>query len=190
MSRCCKPERRKRAIEAVAARLAPRFRRRAAHHHAGAYLRGLLGRGRAARTAGNWPSMLATAPADDPAGAGPIGLGTRSGWCRKKGQSAGLLSLSTWVNRTVCWSSTESRLPRRKRAPSRAGWRGQYSGTAGRIENCQIGVFLGYASSQGRAGIDRALSLPEGVAGRHAADRGPRSEEMGVPHQAAAGPRR
>ncbi len=40
----------------------------------------------------------------------------------------------------------------------------QYSGTAGRIENCQIGVFLGYASRYGRALIDRALYLPEGWA--------------------------
>jgi SRSO17 transposase len=37
----------------------------------------------------------------------------------------------------------------------------QYSGTAGRIENCQIGVFLAYASSKGHALIDRALYLPE-----------------------------
>jgi SRSO17 transposase len=37
----------------------------------------------------------------------------------------------------------------------------QYSGTAGRIENCQVGVFLGYASRYGRALIDRALYLPE-----------------------------
>jgi len=37
----------------------------------------------------------------------------------------------------------------------------QYSGTAGRIENCQIGVFLGYASWHGHALIDRALYLPE-----------------------------
>ncbi len=36
----------------------------------------------------------------------------------------------------------------------------QYSGTAGRIENCQIGVFVGYASPKGRAGIDRELYLP------------------------------
>jgi SRSO17 transposase len=36
----------------------------------------------------------------------------------------------------------------------------QYSGTAGRIENCQIGVFLGYASRHGQALIDRALYLP------------------------------
>jgi SRSO17 transposase len=36
----------------------------------------------------------------------------------------------------------------------------QYSGTAGRIENCQIGVFLGYAGCHGQALIDRALYLP------------------------------
>jgi SRSO17 transposase len=32
---------------------------------------------------------------------------------------------------------------------------------AGRIENCQIGVFLAYASSQGRAFVDRELYLPK-----------------------------
>jgi SRSO17 transposase len=36
----------------------------------------------------------------------------------------------------------------------------QYSGTAGRIENCQIGVFLAYASRKGRALVDRELYLP------------------------------
>jgi SRSO17 transposase len=36
----------------------------------------------------------------------------------------------------------------------------QYSGTAGRIENCQIGVFLAYASPLGQALIDRQLYLP------------------------------
>jgi SRSO17 transposase len=36
----------------------------------------------------------------------------------------------------------------------------QYSGTAGRIENCQIGVFLAYRSGQGHALIDRQLYLP------------------------------
>src|SRR6201989_1552046 len=43
-----------------------------------------------------------------------------------------------------------------KRAPSQPGC----SGTAGRIENCQIGVFLGYASRHGQVLIDRALYLP------------------------------
>jgi SRSO17 transposase len=37
----------------------------------------------------------------------------------------------------------------------------QYSGTAGRIENCQVGVFLAYASRWGQALIDRRLYLPK-----------------------------
>jgi SRSO17 transposase len=37
----------------------------------------------------------------------------------------------------------------------------QYSGTAGRIENCQIATYLGCASSKGRALIDRELYLPK-----------------------------
>lgn len=37
----------------------------------------------------------------------------------------------------------------------------QYSGTAGRIENCQVGVFLAYAGPRGQALIDRRLYLPE-----------------------------
>jgi SRSO17 transposase len=37
----------------------------------------------------------------------------------------------------------------------------QYSGTAGRVENCQVGVFLGYASRYGHALIDRRLYLPK-----------------------------
>jgi len=48
-----------------------------------------------------------------------------------------------------------------KKGARSAGVQRQYSGTAGRIENCQIGVFLGYASRYGRALIDRALYLPE-----------------------------
>ncbi|WP_198409105.1 IS701 family transposase [Novosphingobium sp. PP1Y] len=41
----------------------------------------------------------------------------------------------------------------------------QYSGTAGRIENSQVGVFLGYASRYGHALIDRRLYLPQAWAG-------------------------
>ena len=37
----------------------------------------------------------------------------------------------------------------------------QYSGTAGRVENCQIGVFASYASRWGHALIDRQLYLPK-----------------------------
>lgn len=41
----------------------------------------------------------------------------------------------------------------------------QYTGTAGRVENAQVGVFLTYASRFGQALIDRRLYLPEGWAG-------------------------
>lgn len=37
----------------------------------------------------------------------------------------------------------------------------QYSGTAGKVENCQVGVFLGYSSGKGHALLDRRLYLPE-----------------------------
>jgi SRSO17 transposase len=37
----------------------------------------------------------------------------------------------------------------------------QYSGTAGRVDNCQIGVFLAYASARGHALLDRALYVPQ-----------------------------
>jgi SRSO17 transposase len=48
-----------------------------------------------------------------------------------------------------------------KKGTRSAGVQRQYSGTAGRVENCQIGVFLAYASASGHALIDRELYLPE-----------------------------
>jgi SRSO17 transposase len=48
-----------------------------------------------------------------------------------------------------------------KKGERSAGVQRQYSGTAGRTENCQIGVFLAYASDAGHALIDRQLYLPE-----------------------------
>jgi SRSO17 transposase len=48
-----------------------------------------------------------------------------------------------------------------KKGTCSVGVKRQYSGTAGRVENCQVAVFLGYASCHGRALIDRALYLPE-----------------------------
>lgn len=56
----------------------------------------------------------------------------------------------------------------------------QYSGTAGRIENSQVGVFLGYATAKGRALLDRALYLPE----EWAADK-TRRKRAGVPKAVA-----
>jgi SRSO17 transposase len=48
-----------------------------------------------------------------------------------------------------------------KKGRHSAGVARQYSGTAGRIENCQIGVFVAYASCHGQVLLDRELYLPE-----------------------------
>jgi SRSO17 transposase len=48
-----------------------------------------------------------------------------------------------------------------KKGRHSAGGARQYSGTAGRIEHCQIGVFLAYASRHGYTLLDRELYLPE-----------------------------
>jgi SRSO17 transposase len=48
-----------------------------------------------------------------------------------------------------------------KKGDKSAGVQRQYSGTAGRVENCQLGVFLAYASPRGRALIDAELYLPK-----------------------------
>jgi SRSO17 transposase len=65
-----------------------------------------------------------------------------------------------------------------KKGTKSAGVARQYSGTAGRRENQQIGVFLLYASDRGAAFIDRALYLPDEWMGDVA-----RREEAHIPEQ-------
>jgi SRSO17 transposase len=67
-----------------------------------------------------------------------------------------------------------------KKGTKSAGVARQYSGTAGRRENQQIGVFLAYATPRGCTFIDRALYLPETWAGD--ADR---RAEAGIPTDVA-----
>jgi SRSO17 transposase len=56
----------------------------------------------------------------------------------------------------------------------------QYSGTAGRIENCQMGVFLAYASRYGQTLLDRELYLPAAwISDRE------RCERAGIPEERA-----
>jgi len=47
-----------------------------------------------------------------------------------------------------------------KKGQHSAGVARQYSGTAGRVENCQLGVFVTYATPQGHLMLDRELYLP------------------------------
>ena len=65
-----------------------------------------------------------------------------------------------------------------KKGDKSAGVQRQYSGTAGRIENCQVGVFLAYAGAKGRTLLDRELYLPQ----VWAEDR-ERRREAGVPEE-------
>jgi SRSO17 transposase len=48
-----------------------------------------------------------------------------------------------------------------KKGQDSVGVARQYCGTLGKVENCQVGVFAGYASRQGYALVDKRLFLPE-----------------------------
>lgn len=48
-----------------------------------------------------------------------------------------------------------------KRGKHSVGVKRQYSGTAGKVENCQIGTFLSYATTKGHVFLDRRLYLPQ-----------------------------
>jgi SRSO17 transposase len=65
-----------------------------------------------------------------------------------------------------------------KKGTKSVGVAPQYSGTAGKIANCQIGVFLAYAASRGRMLLDREIYLPQ----QWTTDR-KRCQEAGVPEE-------
>jgi SRSO17 transposase len=65
-----------------------------------------------------------------------------------------------------------------KKGERSVGVKRQYTGTVGKRENCQVGVFLAYASLRGQAFIDRELYLPE----EWAEDK-ERRQRVGVPDQ-------
>jgi SRSO17 transposase len=75
-----------------------------------------------------------------------------------------------------------------KKGTHSVGVQRQYSGTAGRIENCQVGVFLAYAGQHGRTLLDRDLYLPKEWiedAGRRQATKIPRHIEFRTKPQLA-----
>jgi len=65
-----------------------------------------------------------------------------------------------------------------KKGEKSVGVKRQYTGTVGKRENCQVGVFLAYASGRGQAFIDRELYLPE----EWVEDK-ERREQAGVPEE-------
>src|SRR5215217_1576421 len=143
-----------RELEALAARIAPRFVRAEPRRRALAYLRGLL---LPLERQNGW--QLAEAAGD----ATPDGMQdflARMRWDADAVRD----DLRAYVVEQLGDPDAVLVLDETgflTQGDKSAGVPRQYSGTAGRVENCQVGVFLGYASRHGRALIDRALYLPE-----------------------------
>src|SRR5579884_1446571 len=158
-------------FERALAELRPRFRRRRAHAHAAAYARGLVAEverkngWQLAEWAGDaHPRSMERVLDRSVWDADAVVADVRASVVDALDDPAGVLV----VDETGFL----------KEGTKSCGVARQYSGTAGRVENCQVGVFLGYASPRGRAGIDRALYLPEAWAAD--ADR---REAAGVPEE-------
>ena len=73
-----------------------------------------------------------------------------------------------------------------KQGKASCGVARQYTGSAGKITNCQIGVFACYASRHGHAFIDRRLYLPKESTGRSRPDEGGASSQGHVLRDEAA----
>jgi SRSO17 transposase len=155
-------------LERLMARIGPRFARVEPRRRARAYLRGLLA---PVERKNGW--QLAEAAGD----ATPDGMQdflARMRWDADKVRD----DLRSYVVEHLGDPGAVLVLDETgfvKKGTKSVGVQRQYSGTAGRIENCQIGVFLAYAGAHGQALIDRALYLPESWAGDPK-----RREEAGV----------
>jgi len=141
-------------LDTVADRLAPHFARSEPRERAVGYLRGLLSD---ADRKNGW--QLAEA-LGDPTPDGVQHLLSRAHWDADavRDDLLGYVTAGLGHPAGVLIVDETGFL---KKGDRSAGVARQYSGTAGRIENCQIGVFLGYATPKGRALLDRELYLPK-----------------------------
>jgi SRSO17 transposase len=160
------------ALADAHARIAHRFARSEARERAGRYLAGLLGR---APRKNGW--QLAEAIGE----AGPQGvqrLLNAAAW-----EADGVRDdLRAYVVDHLGDAATGVLIVDEtgfvKKGAKSCGVARQYTGTAGGTANCQVGVFLAYASAEGTAFIDRALYLP-----REWTEDGARRTEAGVPEE-------
>ena len=168
-------------LDGVVERIAPRFGRTEPRRRAGAYLRGLLA---PVERKNGW--QLAEAVGDRT----PDGVQdflSRVQWDADAVRD----DLQAYVVQHLSDPDGVAVLDETgflKKGTKSAGVQRQYSGTAGRIENCQIGVFLGYASRHGQALIDRALYLPAAWAKDEDRRRGAHPHGGCLHHQAQARP--
>jgi SRSO17 transposase len=167
-------------------RFAPLFGRKEAQRHGAQYVRGLLTTREERRNAENLAEAM---------------VGTESRAARALQQ---FLTDSPWRHEVVLAELqrvvAEQLLPQEagegiaadgvftldstgfaKRGTRSAGVARQYSGTLGKVDNCQIGVFLGYATARGHALIDGQLWLP-----REWTDDPERCRRAGIPEDVLA----
>ncbi len=156
-------------LEAVAARLGPRFGRREARGHARAYLRGLLS---PVKRKNGW-QLAEALGAPTPYGVQQFLY--RADWeADRVRDDLRAYVLEHLADDEAVLVLDETSFP--KKGTKSVGVAPQYCGTLGKIANCQVGVFLLYASSSGATFLDRALYLSHAWtddAGRRAAARIP-----------------
>lgn len=159
-------------LEALHGRIAHRFSRSESRLRALAYLRGLLG---SVERKNGW--QLAEHAGDStPDGAQRL-LGTYQ-WNAEeiRDDLRGYVVEHLGESEAVLVVDETGFL---KQGVKSVGVQRQYSGTAGKVENCQIGVFLAYGSRRGNAFLDRELYLPQVWA-----EDWERRREAGVPEDA------
>jgi SRSO17 transposase len=144
-----------RELDTLGEFIAPRFARSEVRHRAQAYLRGLLG---SVERKNSW--QLAEAAGD----ATPYGLQHllgRANWDADELRD----DLRRYVLERLGDDDAVLVVDETgflKKGTESVGVKRQYTGTAGKTENCQVGVFLCYSSAnKGQAFIDRELYLPE-----------------------------
>ena len=142
------------SLRAAKARMRPLFMQERMAASAGLFLDGLLG-GRTSqdrRRVGGGGRSRSLAPTGDP--------GARAVRCRRPARHRARLCAGD-VGR--CRRRAGDRRDRvaSKQGKASCGVGRQYTGPAGKITNCQVGVFAAYASRHGHAFVDRALYLPK-----------------------------
>jgi SRSO17 transposase len=143
-------------FEQLIDRVGPVFARRDLRRQAGGYVRGLLGR---VERKNSWQL------AEHLGQAKPFGIQrllSRSSWdAQRLGEELVRYAADHLIEGKDSGVLIVDETGFLKKGVKSVGVQRQYSGTAGRIENCQIGVFLALSTSKGRALIDRELYLPE-----------------------------
>lgn len=140
-------------LERVTARMEPHFSRREAHEAASSYVKALLS---TTERKNAWGLSEEAGRADPYALQHMVRRGSWDeegvrddvhGYSRERLGEGGVLA----VDETGFL----------KKGEKSAGVARQYTGTTGQVENCQIGVFLAYATERGHTLIDRELYVPE-----------------------------